>query len=165
MASKRAAEAEAQRDAALQKAEEAKLQRDSIEGDQRRQDAVQNVIDQWQQRPSAFQPAGLPVVEPAPVPKASTDAPAAVAPEQMLSGTRSAPPLSPRDVITQQYDGGVHTSVPLPRQSVFNGKGSREALFVLSVPWPTPVGGIVMKSCFTCQVLCVGMQRNMLSVS
>ena len=61
MASKRAAEEEVQRDAALQKAEEAKLQRDSIEGDQRRQDAVQNVIDQWQQRPSAFQPAGLPV--------------------------------------------------------------------------------------------------------
>ena len=28
-------------------------------------------------------------------------------------------------------------------------------LFVLSAPWPTPVGGIVMKSCFACQVLCV----------
>ena len=124
MASKRAAEAETQRDAALQKAEEAKLQRDSIEGDQRRQDAVQNGIDQWQQRPSAFQSAGLPVAEPAPVHKALTDAPLAVAPEQMLSGTRPAPPLSPRDVITQHYDGGARSSVPLRRQSVFDGKGS-----------------------------------------
>ena len=51
MSSKRAAEAEAQRDAALQKAEEVRLQRHSIEGNQQRQDAVQNVIDQWQQGP------------------------------------------------------------------------------------------------------------------
>ena len=88
MASKRAEEAEASRDAALRNVEGTRQQqRDPQQADQQRQYAVQSVIDQWPQRRSAFQQVGVPAADPAPVTRrTSTPVPGALTPRLLPPG-------------------------------------------------------------------------------